>query len=110
MTSRTPTRCSSPAPRSWVTALADTIADEIGRNPKVCSPRLDEVAALIDRIGVTLYPADFTDAATGAPDACLYMATASGYIRQAAIAMSATGLDAVAAAWQLLGIDWRPIG
>ena len=86
------------------------IEDEIARDPPVCSPRLEAVSALIDRIGITVYREDFTDAATGTLDACQYMAVASGYIRQTAVAMGKTGLDAVAAAWQLLGIDWRPIG
>ena len=93
-----------------LTALADAIDDEIARDPKVCSPRLEAVAALIDRIGITLYREDFTDAATGTLDACQYMAVAGGYLRQTAVAMGKTGLDAVAAAWQLLGIDWRPVG
>ncbi len=93
-----------------LTALSDAIDDEIARDPRVCSPRVEAVAALIDRIGITLYREDFTDAATGTLDACQYMAVAGGYLRQTAVAMGKTGLDAVAAAWQLLGIDWRPIG
>ena len=93
-----------------LTALADAIKDEIARDPPVCSPRLEAVSALIDRIGITLYREDFTDVATGTLDACQYIAVASGYLRQTAVAMGKTGLDAVAAAWQLMGIDWRPIG
>ena len=93
-----------------LTKLADLINGEIARDPPVCSPRLEAVSALIDRLGITVYREDFTDAATGTLDSCQYMAVASGYIRQTAVAMGKTGLDAVAAAWQLLGIDWRPIG
>ena len=93
-----------------LTKLADLIDDEIARDPPVCSPRLEAVSALLDRLGITVYREDFTDAATGTLDTCRYMAVASGYIRQTAVAMGKTGLDAVAAAWQLLGIDRRPIG
>jgi ABC-type transport system substrate-binding protein len=92
-----------------VTTLADTIDEEIARDPPVCSPRVQKVAALLGQIGVTLYREDFT-AATGAFDACSYMAIASGFIRQAGVALGLTGLDEVAAAWQLLSIDWRPVG
>ena len=93
-----------------LTKLADLIKGEIARDPPVCSSRLEAVSELIDRLGITVYREDFTDAATGTLDSCQYMAVASGYIRQTAVAMGKTGLDAVAAAWQLLGIDWRPIG
>jgi len=92
-----------------LTTLADTIDEEIARDPPVCSPRVEEVAALLSMIGITLYREDFASA-TGAFDACAYLAIASGFIRQAGVAVSLTGLDAVAAAWQLLSIDWHPIG
>ncbi len=89
--------------------LADAIDEEISRDPPVCSPRVEQVAALLSKIGVTLYREDFPSA-TGAFDACAYLGIASGFIRQAGVAVGLTGLDAVAAAWQLLSIDWRPIG
>ena len=93
-----------------LTALADAIDDGIARDPKVCSPRVEEGAAMLEQIGVTLYREDFSHPPTGNLDACAYLAVASGFIRQAAAAMSLTGLRAVAAAWQLLSIDWHPIG
>ncbi|HYN48848.1 MAG TPA: ABC transporter substrate-binding protein [Candidatus Nanopelagicales bacterium] len=92
-----------------LTQLADTIDEEIARDPPVCSPRVGEVAALLSKVGVTLYREDFASA-TGTFDACAYLGIASGFIRQAGVAIGLTGLDAVAAAWQLLSIDWRPIG
>ncbi len=92
-----------------LTQLADTIDEEVARDPPVCSPRVEEVAALLSKTGMTLYGEDFRSA-TGAFEACAYLAIASGFIRQAAVAIGLSGLDAVAAAWQLLSIDWRPIG
>jgi peptide/nickel transport system substrate-binding protein len=92
-----------------LTELADTIDEELGRDPPVCGARVEEVAALLGRIGVTLYREDFVRA-TGELDPCSYLPVASRFIRQAAVALGATGLDEVAAAWQLLEIDWRPVG
>jgi hypothetical protein len=93
-----------------LTGLADAIADELERSPRVCTPRVEEVAALLERIGVTLYRADFVKAGGDMFDPCAYMSAATGFIRRAAEALDHEGLDAVAAAWQLLSIDWRPVG
>ncbi len=92
-----------------LTKLADTIDEGLGRATPVCSPRVEDAAALLAKIGVRLYREDFTNA-NGTFDACTYLGIASGFIGQAAVALDATGLDAVAVAWQLLSIDWRPIG
>ena len=92
-----------------LTELANTIDEELGRYPPVCGARVEEVAALLERIGVTLYHEDFVGA-TGEFDPCSYLPVASRFIRQAAVALDATGLDAVAAAWQLLALEWRPVG
>ena len=102
-------------PARDLVALADTIDEETQRDRPVCTPRVEEVATLLDRIGITLYREDFTGA-TGAFDACTYMAVASGFLRQAATALQvaadpeASELDPVAAAMSLLGIEWRPVG
>ncbi len=93
-----------------LTKLADAIDDETSRDPPACVPRLDVVAGLLTRIGVKLYREDFARGATGTFDSCAYMQTASGFLRQTGVALGATGLDAVAAAFQLLSSDWRPIG
>ena len=90
--------------------LADAIDDETSRDPPVCAPRLGEVADLLARIGVKLYREDFARGPTGSLDSCAYMQTTSGFLRQTAVALGAAGLDAVAAAFQLLSTDWRPIG
>ena len=89
--------------------LADSIDEEIARDPPVCSPRVEEVATLLSKIGVTLYREDFRSD-TGAFATCAYLGIASGFIRQTGVAVGLTGLDEIAAAWQLLSIDWRPIG
>jgi ABC-type transport system substrate-binding protein len=89
--------------------LADTIDADLGREPPVCSPHVDAVAALFERLGVRLYQEDYL-AENGTPDPCAYLRTASGYIRAAANALGATGLDAVAAAYPVLSINWQPIG
>lgn len=92
-----------------LTSLADAIDEETSRDPPVCTGRLDEVASLLARLGVRLYREDFSRA-TGTFQACTYMGAASGFIRQAAAALDASGLDAVAAVFQLLATDWEPIG
>jgi ABC-type transport system substrate-binding protein len=92
-----------------LTELANAIDEELGREPPVCGARVEEVAALLQRIGVTLYREDFVRA-TGEFDPCSYVPVASRFIRQAAVALDATGMDEVAAAWQLLATDWRPVG
>ena len=92
-----------------LTELADTIDADLGREPPVCSPHVDAVAALLERLGVRLYQEDYL-AENGTPDPCAYLRTASGYIRAAANALGATGLDAVAAAYPVLSINWQPIG
>jgi len=93
-----------------LTKLADAIDEELGRDPPVCNPRLDAVTTVLEKIGVVFYREDFSRGPTGTFDACSYMEIASGAIRQAAAALGATGLDAVAASYQLLSIDRRPIG
>ncbi len=92
-----------------LTSLADTIDEETGRDPPVCTTRLDAVDALLRQIGVRAYHEDFSRA-TGKFDACSYVGYASGLIRQAAVAKGLTGLDAVAASLQLLSTDWQPTG
>ncbi|MEI8334602.1 MAG: ABC transporter substrate-binding protein, partial [Chloroflexota bacterium] len=91
-----------------LTKLADDIDEETGRDPPVCTTRLDEVDALLPRIGFPLYREDFSR--TGTFDACAYMRNASGQIRTAAAALGATGIDAVADAYWCLSFSHRPIG
>ena len=91
-----------------LTKLADAIDTETTRDPPVCTPRLDAAAALLAKIGVPLYREDFSR--SGTFDACAWMQTASWFIRQTATALGAIGLDAVAAAYGCLSIDWRPTG
>ena len=92
-----------------LTALADAIDEETGRDPPVCTPRLDTVTALIEKMGARLYREDFLDAA-GTLDACFNVGAASWFIRLAASALAASGIDAVAAAYELLPITRRPVG
>jgi ABC-type transport system substrate-binding protein len=95
--------------------LAASIDEEVGRDPAVCTTRLDEVASLLTRIGVRLYREDFSRE-TGNFQACTYMSAASWFIGMAATAVETAGdpksteVDAVAAAFQLLSTDWEPIG
>ena len=88
--------------------LADAIAEEIGRDPPVCSPRVEAVAALLEKIGVHFYREDFSR--SGTFDTCAYLGLAGEFIRAAAQALRSTGLDAVAAAYAFLSIDRHPIG
>jgi ABC-type transport system substrate-binding protein len=95
--------------------LAATIDEEVGRDPKVCTTRLDEVASILPRLGVHLYREDFSRG-TGNFQACTYMGAASWFIGLAASALEtasdpkSSALDAVAAAFQLLSTDWEPVG
>ena len=92
-----------------LTKLADAIDEEAGRDPPVCAPHLDRAATILEQIGVRLYREDFSRN-TGKFDQCGYARDASGFIRQAAVAMGLSGDDAVAAAFGLLSTDWKPIG
>jgi ABC-type transport system substrate-binding protein len=95
--------------------LADTIDEETNRETPVCTTRVEEVATLLEQLGVRLYREDFSRA-TGRFEACTFMTAAGGWLRQAAAAREAAtdpnagALDAVAAAFQLLSTDWEPIG
>jgi ABC-type transport system substrate-binding protein len=93
-----------------LTALAGSIEEQLGREPPDCTGHVDEVGALLEAIGVRLYREDFSRGQSGSFDACAYLGSAGGFIGQAATAIGASGLDAVAAAYSLLSIDWRPIG
>jgi ABC-type transport system substrate-binding protein len=91
-----------------LTKLADAIDEEAGRDPPVCTTRLDAVESLLARIGYPLYKEDFSR--TGTFDACDYLRTASFQIRGAGEALGATGIDAVADAYWCLSTSHRPIG
>ena len=92
-----------------LTKLADAIDEETGREPPLCAPRTQQVSVLVAQIGFPLYREDFSHN-TGTFDECGYVRTGGSIVRQAAVAMGLTGLDAVAASYQLLSTSWRPIG
>jgi ABC-type transport system substrate-binding protein len=92
------------------TKLADTIDADLKRDPQVCSPHVDAVAALFEKLGVALYREDYVTDATGTFDACWYLSATTSYIHAAADALGKTGLDAVAAAYTVLSINFHPIG
>ncbi len=92
-----------------LTKLADAIDTETGGDPPVCAPRLNAVAALLPKLGVRLYREDYLDDKE-AFDPCQYLPVASGLIRQAATALGATGLEAVATAYGCFSTSWQPIG
>jgi ABC-type transport system substrate-binding protein len=84
-----------------LTKLAATIDEETGRDPPVCTTRLDEVDALFTRLGARLYHEDFPQE-NGAFDACWYMSFASAEISLAAAALADSGIQAVAQALMVL--------
>jgi ABC-type transport system substrate-binding protein len=88
-------------------ALADSIDEELGRDPPLCTTRLDEVDALFAKLGARLYREDFP-AAGGRFDACAFMQTASYLVRwNVADGLGNAGYDAAMAA--LVGFLWfRP--
>ncbi len=96
--------------------LADTIEEEVGRDPPVCETRLDEVASLLTTIGARLYREDFSRETGRLRARAPTWTRRAWFIRQAATALEtaadpdAAALDAVAAAFQLLSTDWEPIG
>jgi len=89
--------------------LAATIDGETGRDPPVCTPRLDEVDALLAKLGAQLYREDFPGP-NGQFDPCRYMAHASAEISIVAAALGATGLDAVAKAFVFFAAYRPPVG
>jgi len=84
-----------------LTKLAATIDEETGRDPPVCTTRLDEFDALFTRLGARLYREDFPQE-SGAFDACWYMSFASTEISLAAAALADSGIQAVAQALMFL--------
>ncbi len=91
-------------------ALADAVDKDLGRDPAVCTTRLDEIDAMFGKLGARLYREDFPGA-SGTFDPCSFMQTASYLIRLAiAEGMGNTGYDATMAA--LVGFAWfrPPIG
>jgi ABC-type transport system substrate-binding protein len=93
-----------------LTKLAGALEEQLGGDPPDCTSHLGEVGALLEAIGVRLYREDFSRGASATFDSCAYLGIAGGLIGQAATATGASGLDAVAAAYSLLSIDWRPVG
>ena len=79
-------------------ALADSIDEELGRDPPVCTTRLEEMDALFAKLGARLYREDFP-AADGTFDACAFMQTASYLVRwNVAEGLGSAGYDAAMAA------------
>jgi ABC-type transport system substrate-binding protein len=90
-------------------ALSDAIDEELGRDPPLCTTRLDEVDALFAKLGAHLYREDFP-AADGRFDPCAFMQTASYLVRWVAEGLGNAGYDAAMAA--LVGFAWfrPPVG
>ena len=90
-------------------ALADSIDEELGRDPPLCTTRLEEMDALFAKLGARLYREDFP-AADGRFDACAFMQTASYLVRWVAEGLGNAGYDAAMAA--LVGFAWfrPPVG
>jgi ABC-type transport system substrate-binding protein len=92
-----------------LTKLAATIAEETGRDPPVCTTRLDQVDALLARLGAHLYREDYIDA-NGTFDPCWYIQKASEEITWAAAALGDISLQAVAQAFMFLAAFRPPVG
>jgi ABC-type transport system substrate-binding protein len=92
-----------------LTKLAATIDEETGRDPPVCTTRLDQVDTLLTRLGAHLYREDFLDA-NGTFDPCWYMRKAGEEITWAAAALGDTGLQAVAQAFMFFATFRPPVG
>jgi ABC-type transport system substrate-binding protein len=92
-----------------LTELAATIDEETGRDPPVCTPRLDQVDALLAKLGTHLYREDFPGA-NGLFDPCWYMAHAGAEISTIAAALDDTGLQAVAQAFMFFAAFRPPVG
>jgi len=92
-----------------LTKLAATIDEETGRDPPVCTTRLDEVDAFFAKLGAHLYREDYPDA-NGAFDPCRYMRLASAEIATVAAALGDTGPQAVADAFMFFAAFRPPVG
>jgi ABC-type transport system substrate-binding protein len=91
-------------------ALADSIDEELGRDPPLCTTRLDEVDALFAKLGARLYREDFPGA-DGRFDPCAFMQTVSYLVRWiVAEGLGYAGYDAAMAA--LVAFAWfrPPVG
>jgi ABC-type transport system substrate-binding protein len=89
--------------------LSDAINADLAHDPPVCTTRLDEVSALLAKIGgFSFYREDFSP--TGTFDACAYMGVVAGYLSGVAGSLGLTGIDAVAWAYWSLPIAKHPIG
>jgi ABC-type transport system substrate-binding protein len=93
-----------------LTTLVDTIDGELGLDPPACSSaRLDDVDALLAKLGAHLYREDFV-ASGGTFDPCWYLQHAAEELSTAAAALGATGPHAVAVVWLFLSVFRSLVG
>ncbi len=88
----------------------DTVGEELGRDPPVCTASLDRVDALLAKLGAHIYREDYLQP-NGMPDPCAYLAAAADRLTYAADALGSEGLDAMLPAiLAFLPPFWRFVG
>ena len=99
--------------------LADAVRDEANRDPPICTPHVEQLKGLLERLGVSWSPEDF-QGDTGF-DPCGFSGWAADVLSSprpsdgsidggVAAALELTGVDAVAAVYPYLSFNWHPVG
>jgi ABC-type transport system substrate-binding protein len=88
--------------------LAESVRDETNRDPPICTPHVEQLKGLLERLGVSWSPEDFTGD-TGF-DPCYFSGWAADALDDLATALEVRGVDAVAAAYPHLSFNWHPVG
>jgi len=91
-------------------AASDAIFTQLGSDPPDCESLLPEAEALLDAAAIELLPRDLFRRPDGTFDVCRYAEWNAIFLSNLARSLGATGLDAVALAYQTLSFNRAPIG
>jgi len=91
-------------------AASDSIFTQLGSDPPDCESLLPEAEALLDAAAIELLPRDLFRRPDGTFDVCMYAEWNAIFLSNLARSLGATGLDAVALAYQTLSFNRAPIG
>ena len=100
-------------------AVVNAVHDEADRDPPVCTPHVEQLKGLLERLGVPWSAEDFQGDAGF--DSCAFSGWAADVLDSPrpsdgaadggiATALELSGIDAVAAVYPYLSFNWRPVG
>jgi ABC-type transport system substrate-binding protein len=89
---------------------ADAIFEPLGSDAPDCEAPLADAEALLQAAAVEPLPRDQFNQADGAFDACMYAEWSAVLLDDLARSLEATGLDAIALAYQALSFNRAPVG